>query len=100
MKVPKKERLQFFKDLYDEAKAEQESAFEELDKHYNQYKGDPSIDPLPGEDGVNTPMQATVVRNITYELIESQNTTYIPSPKCDALSYSERSTICAMSVEK
>lgn len=100
MKVPKKGRLQFFKDLYDEAKAEQESAFEELDKHYNQYKGDPSIDPLPGEDGVNTPMQATVVRNITYELIESQNTTYIPSPKCDALSYSERSTRCAMSVEK
>lgn len=100
MKVPKKGRLQFFKDLYDEAKIQQEDAFEELDKHYNQYKGDPSIDPLPGENGVNTPMQATVVRNITYELIESQNTTYIPSPKCDALSYSERSTRCAMSAEK
>lgn len=100
MKVPKKGRLQFFKDLYEEAKALQESAFEELDKWYNQYKGDPSIDPLPGEEGINSPMQATVVRNITYELIESQNTTYIPSPKCDALSYSERSARCAMSAEK
>ena len=91
MKAPRKDRLQFFKDLYAEAKAAQEQAFEELDKHYNQYKGDPSIDPLPGATDQRI-QQATVVRNITYELIESQITTYIPSPKCDAMSYSERGT--------
>lgn len=100
MRVPKKGRLQFFKDLYDEAKVSLEDSFSELDKHFNQYKGDPSIDPVPGEEGINQPQQATVVRNITYELIESQNTTYIPSPKCDSVSYSERSVRCAMSVEK
>ena len=31
MKAPRKDRLQFFKDLYAEAKAAQEQAFEELD---------------------------------------------------------------------
>lgn len=100
MKAPKKERLQFFKDLYDEAKIAQEVAFDELDRHYNQYKGDPSIDPLPDDSGQGNPAKASVVRNITYELIESQVTTYIPTPKCDAISYSERSVRCAMSTEK
>lgn len=99
MKAPKKDRLQFFKDLYAEAKIAQEQAFEELDKHYNQYKGDPSIDPLPGATDQRI-QQATVVRNITYELIESQITTYIPSPKCDAISYSERGTRCATAAEE
>lgn len=98
MKVPKKGRLQFFKDLYESAKTSQEEAYALLDRHYNQYKGDPSIDPLPGDTSV--PANAAVVRNITYELTESQITTYIPTPKCDAMSYSERSTRCAMSTER
>ncbi len=99
MRVPKKNRLEFFKDLYQRARTAQDSAFEELDKHFNQYKGDPSIDPTPGSTS-NSTNDATVVRNITYELIESQITTYIPTPKCDALSYSERSVRCATSIEK
>ena len=100
MRVPKKDRLAFFKDLYQRARASQDSAFEELDKHFNQYKGDPSIDPVPGTDPSDEIAMATVVRNITYELIESQITTYIPTPKCDPASYSERSVRCALSTEQ
>ena len=97
----KKDRLEFFKDLYTNARAALGDSFEMLDRHYKQYRGDPSIDPLPdGAASVNTPLQASVVRNITYELVESQNTTYIPSTKCDAVSISERSDRCAMSVEQ
>lgn len=100
MRVPKKDRLAFFKDLYERARSAQDSAFEELDKHFNQYKGDPGIDPAEGEESTARPMNATVVRNITYELVESQITTYIPTPKCDPVAYSERKIRCALATEQ
>lgn len=102
MRVPsKKERLDFFKDLYTEARAALEDSFDALDRHYRQYKGDNAIDPSPdmAERG-ESPQNASIVRNITYELIESQITTYIPSPKCDPISHSERAVRNAMSVEQ
>lgn len=100
MKVEKGGRLEFFKTLYDEARAALEDSFALLDRHYNQYRGDPSIDPVAGDISDETPSDATVVRNITYELVESQITTYIPSPKSDAVSIGERSAKNAMSIEQ
>ena len=99
MKIPGKgKRLEFFKELYDDARAAMSEEFENLDRHYRQYRGDPEIDPKPGE--VVAPEPATVVRNITYELIESQVTTYVPTPKCEAVARSDRSVYCAMSAER
>lgn len=99
MQIPgKSKRLEFFKELYDEARAALSEDFEALDRHYNQYKGDPAIDPKPGEE--TTPEPATVVRNITYELIESQITTYVPTPKCEPVTRSERGVYCAMGAER
>ena len=99
MKIPgKSKRLEFFKELYDEAKAALSVEFELLDRNYKQYRGDPEIDPKPGD--VEVPEPATVVRNITYELIESQITTYIPTPKCEPVSRSDRGVYCAMSAER
>ena len=97
MEVPgKKDRLAFFKDLYTNAKSAQEETFALLERHYAQYRGDPTID---GNAGDMTD-EATVVRNITYELIESQITTYTPTPKCDAVSNSDRAELLATSVER
>ena len=97
MKVPKSDRLEYFKSLYDDARAAFDVDIEQLEKNYKQYKGDREIDPLP--DGTPTE-PASVVMNITYELIESQTTTYIPIPKCNPVSMSERSVRCAMATER
>ena len=99
MKIPGKDkRLEFFKKLYDEARAALSEEFELLDRHYEQYKGSTAIDPKPGD--TEAPEPATVVRNITYELIESQITTYVPTPKCEPVTRSDRGVYCAMSAER
>lgn len=70
------DKLSFFQELYHNAKANRDEAFLKLEQHYDQYKGSPKMD---GENA----RDASVVRNITYELIESQITGYIPSVKVD-----------------
>lgn len=62
-----------------------------LERHMNQYKGSKEID--GGES-------ATTVRNITYEIIESQISSDIPSPKVDPACYSEVRTRRAESIER
>lgn len=84
-------KLSFFKDLYEEAKSATEDAHAKLEQHLEQYKGSKKID---GSD-----VEAKVVRNITYELIESQVTSYIPNPSVRAEMYSERNERNAKSVE-
>ncbi len=64
-------KLSFFQQLYLEAKSSLEATFTKLKRNVEQYRGSNDID---GSD-----VKATHVRNITYELIESQVTTYIPS---------------------
>ena len=97
MKVPgRKDRLSFFTDLYTNAKAAQEDTFSLLERHYKQYRGDPTIDGNGGAPADN----AEVVRNITYELIESQITTHIPSARCDKVSASDRGDVLSLSLEK
>ena len=84
-------KLAFFKELYEHASALLATNIEELNKHWKQYEGDPAI------DGSNE--DATMVRNITYELIESQVSSYVPTPHVDPSVHSERNNRNARSIE-
>ena len=84
-------KLAFFQNLYNEARSSSERIYEKLTQHLEQYKGSPKI------DGSDT--DATQVRNITYELIESQVTSYIPNPAVNAKMYSEKNERNAKSIE-
>lgn len=90
-KHDKAERIDFFQTLYDQAKASAESAYADFERHLRQYKGGTDI------DGSDTP--AKQVRNITYELIESQITSYIPTPSVSPKAYSDRNERNAKSIE-
>ena len=84
------ERLDFFEDLYQNAKNNTD-ILEKMDRHYAQYKGSPQID--------GSIEDATVVRNITYELIESQISSYIPTPAITPRVTSENTVRLAKSIE-
>ena len=84
-------KLSFFQDLYEEARSSLEALFAKLARHAEQYKGSAKID---GSD-----VEASHVWNITYELIESQVTTYIPNPCTSPKMQSERNERNAKSVE-
>ena len=90
-KKDKLEKLQFFRTLYDEARAAASEVYDKLEQHLAQYKGSAKID--------GSSVEATQVRNITYELIESQVTSYIPNPSVSARMQSERNTRNAKSIE-
>lgn len=87
----KQERLAFFQDLYQEAEAEAEEYVSKLKRYREQYKGSKSID---GSD-----VEAAQIRNITYELVESQITSYIPNPSVSPKIYSDKNERCAKSIE-
>lgn len=85
------DKLSFFQELFEQARAQSETLSEKLTRNLEQYKGSPQI------DGSNE--DARQVRNITYELIESQVTSYIPSPRVSPKMYSEKNERCAKSIE-
>jgi hypothetical protein len=84
-------KLVFFQELYSEAKAASEELYEKLEEHIQQYKGSPKID---GSEEV-----AKQVRNITYELVESQVTNYLPNPSVSPKMWSEKNERNAKSAE-
>ena len=87
----KEARLEFFKELYERARlaaADRNAAFE---KNLDQYLGSKEID--------GSQEQALTVRNITYEIIESQISSEIPMPKVDPAAYSESRDKNAHSIE-
>ena len=84
-------KLSFFQDLYQEARSSLEALFAKLTQHSEQYKGSPKID--------GSSEEASHVWNITYELIESQVTTYTPNPCISPKMQSERNERNAKSVE-
>ena len=84
-------KLAFFQELYNEARSSADKMYEKLDQNIKQYKGDANI------DGSDTP--AEQVRNVTYELIESQVTSYIPNPSVNVKMYSEKNERNAKSIE-
>lgn len=95
MIIPKKgERLLFFRELYDSAKAALEVEYANMEKWFKQYKGDDEIDCLYGPA-----QRASYVRNITYELIESQVSSYIPNPAVSPQMWSEKNERNAKSIE-
>ena len=84
-------KLSFFKDLYDDARANADVFYEKLKQHLEQYKGSPKID---GSD-----VDASQVRNVTYELVESQVTSYLPNPSVSPKMWSEQKERNAKSIE-
>lgn len=92
MRVDKENKLQFFKDLFENARGQQVALRDDFEKWSKQYKGDLII------DGSDEP--ALTGRNITYELIESQFSSYLPSTAVTPEIYSERNDRNAKSVER
>ena len=92
MRIDKQHKLDFFKSLYENAQSQTSDAHEDFVKWSKQYKGDLEI------DDSTTP--AKTGRNITYELIESQFSSYLPTTAVSPESYSERTERNAKSVEK
>ena len=84
-------RVSFFQDLYQEARSYADELLEKMKRHLEQYKGSDIID--------GSEERAKVVRNITYELVESQITGYIPNPKVEPKMWSEKGDRCAKSIE-
>ena len=84
-------KLSFFQDLYSHANSLLTEDLELLRRHLEQYNGSEDID--------GSSEKASVVRNITYELIESQITSYIPTPHVDPSVFSDRNLRCAKSIE-
>ena len=86
------QRLDFFKNLYRCAENSYATRLEDFDRDMKQYKGSYEID--------GSSEAAITVRNITYEIVESQVSSSIPSPKADATSYSEKRARNATSIER
>lgn len=91
MKIPNQKKVDFFKNLYEEAKSRTSAVYDKFDRHLKQYKGDKGLD--------GSAQDAEVVRNITYELIESEVTSYIPTAKSQPMRLSDVSEKNAKSIE-
>ena len=90
-KKNKRERLDFFRSLYESAKSAYADTYDELERNMEQYRGSTDID--GGRE------KAITVRNVTYEIIESQVSSDIPQPKADAAYYSEDKERAAHAIE-
>ena len=88
----KEMRLEFFKELYETSLSASSELFASLERCMEQYRGSSAID---GSDEA-----ALTVRNITYEIVESQISSDIPMPKADAASYSEARNRNAHAIER
>ena len=85
-------RLEYFSELYTTALLAVSDLHNSLEKNLMQYLGSDEIDGS-GES-------ATTVRNITYELIESQISADVPVPKVDTPCYSEGRDKNALTIEQ
>lgn len=85
-------RLELFSSLYENAKTSYSETLALYARHMKQYRGDREID--------GSREAALTVRNITYEIVESQVSSDIPHPKVDAACYSEKKNRNAKAVER
>lgn len=85
-------KIEFFKELYQKAKEKHRPIAAQFEVNYQQYKGESKI------DGSNE--SATVVKNLTYEIIESQVNSEIPQPQVDAAIWSEKNDRNAKRLER
>jgi len=88
----KEARLDGFASLYEKAKNAYADDLEAFSRHMEQYRGSADID--------GSSERASTVRNITYEIIESQVSSDIPHPKVDPACYSERHGRNALAIER
>ncbi len=88
----KSKRLAHFSELYERAKRHHRPTLDRLARYMAQYLGSDEID---GSD-----VRATAVRNITYEIIESQISSDIPSPRVSHAGYTEEGERRAATVER
>lgn len=88
----KEARLDGFASLYEKAKSAYASDVDSFTRHMEQYRGSSDID--------GSAERASTVRNITYEIIESQVSSDIPHPKVDPACYSERHGRNALAIER
>ena len=86
-----KERLDYFKCLYESSKNAYSDILSEFERNMAQYRGSYEID--------GSRENALTIRNITYEMIESQVSSEIPQPKTDSAVYSEEKERAAHAVE-
>lgn len=84
-------KLTFFQSLYTEARSAAEEQYADLKKHLAQYKGSREID--------DSDVEAKAIRNITYELVESQVTSYLPTPAVTPKMWSDKNERNAKSIE-
>lgn len=91
MKIDRTNKAEFFSALYESARCASAAAQDELALYMEQYRGSDRI------DGSNE--RACAVRNITYELIESQVSSELPAPHVEPMRYSERHSRNARSIE-
>ena len=92
MKVEKENALPFFADLYEYAKSRYIPILDKMEENMEQYLGSRVI------DGSSEP--ASLVRNITYELIEGEIAPDIPTPRIAPAAYSEKYDRNAKSAEE
>ena len=85
-------RLEFFRELYQASVNASSENMAALERCMEQYRGSREID--------GSTEEATTVRNITYEIVESQVSSDIPMPKCDPSSYSEERSRNATAIER
>lgn len=85
-------RLDKFRDLYSAACLAAESGRDRMTRNMDQYLGSDQID--------GSTERASIVRNITYEVIESQINAEIPLPKVDTSCYSEKREANARAIER
>jgi len=90
--IKTKARLEKFKELYDNAVISAGAIHDRLNRHMEQYLGSDEID--------GSTEKASVVRNITYEVIESEINADIPVPKVDTSCYSSKRDQNARAVER
>ena len=88
----KEERLSLFRSLYEQAKQNFEEQLSLFDVYMEQYRGSDRID--------GSAERAATVRNITYELVESQVSSDIPAPKVDPVCHTEARMKNAKAVER
>ncbi len=84
-------RLSELRALYDTARAAMSDMLDDFEKYEKQYRAACELD--------LSPSNASTVRNITYEIIESEVSSDIPTPKADSISYTEARERNARSIE-
>ena len=85
-------KRELFSELYENARASLSETYSDFERHIAQYRGSDEID--------GSAERASTVRNITYEIIESQVSSEIPYPRVDPSYHSERRARNAVAAEK